>query len=588
MTQWKHDWIIVTLLSSLILAWGASAQNLQELLAENEEEENELRARQTEEVLGPEEEGAGARIRLPKGEQLERLRISQDQQIDPETYIIGPGDALQLYIWGEFDQSVPFDVNPEGDALIPTIGSFRVANKSLADIRREIIATAQRDQYPGVEITLTLTSMRFYTVYLTGAVGSEGAHVVHPTTRISDLIEFGGGFNDDLRGRVEETVGGRKITRAIKSQSRPTARRAIRITHGDGAIEEVDLVMFSATGDLKHNPYVRMGDRVHVPYRTDAVYIYGAVNEEGAKEFKAGDTVSDLVLLAAGQNSSTPLDQADLWRFGTDGKTVQVIPLMEPQQTESGNRYMAEDLDDIPLEPDDMILLRTRSDWKNAPSVSIYGEILYRGRYRIYRGETRLLDIIEQAGGLTERASLKDAKVIRVKLRGQADPELQRLYALQRVGSSLNPEEQSYLKTKARQERGRIALDFDRLMELGDESQNIVLEGGDAILIPERRLTVNLSGQFKKPGLINYEEGRTARFYIDQAGGYSFLANRGGARLISARTGLREELDKDRLVELGDEIWVPENEYRDWWRLTRETMTVVAQTLTLVVLVRAF
>ena len=212
MTQWKRNSIVVTLLSSLILTCGAFAQDLEELLAESEEEEDELRA-ETQEVIGPEEEGAGARIRMPKGDELEALRISQDRQIDPETYIVGPSDVLQLYIWGEFEQSVPFEVNPEGFVLIPTIGSFYVANRTLADIRREIITAAHRDKYPGVEITMDLTSMRFFTVYLTGSVAIEGALVVHPITRVSDLIELGGGFSDDLRGAIEATVAGRKVTR---------------------------------------------------------------------------------------------------------------------------------------------------------------------------------------------------------------------------------------------------------------------------------------------------------------------------------------------------------------------------------------
>ena len=33
----------------------------------------------------------------------------------------------------------------------------------------------------------------------------------------------------------------------------------------------------------------------------------------------------------------------------------------------------------------------------------------------------------------------------------------------------------------------------------------------------------------------------------------------------------------DAVVEPGDEIWVPENEWRDWWGLTKETAAAVAQ-----------
>ena len=297
-------------------------------------------------------------------------------------------------------------------------------------------------------------------------------------------------------------------------------------------------MMFLATGDLKHNPYVRMGDRVHVPYRTEVVYIYGAVNEEGAKEYRRGDTVSDLVLLSAGQNGTAPLDQAELWRFESDGVTTQVIPLMEPQSAESDRIYSVDDLDDLPLEPEDMIFLRTRSDWNMSPNVSIHGQIRYRGRYRIYKGETRLLDVIEEAGGLSERASLKDAKLIRLKLKGRADPELRRVISVRGSGAKLNPEERAYLKTKSREESGRLAINFDRLFE-GDPSQNVLLVGGDAIFFPEERLTVNLTGQLLKPGLIAHEEGLTVSHYLAQAGGYSFRANKGEARLIRSRTGQR-------------------------------------------------
>lgn len=576
MTQWKRNRLVVTLLSLLILTCGAFAQDLEELLAENEAEEDELRSG-TEEVIGPEEGSEGLRIRVPKGDELETLRISQDRRIDPETYIVGPGDVLELYIWGEFDQTVPFEVNPEGHALIPTIGAFAVANRSLADIRREIITTAQRDQYPGVEITLTLKSMRFYTVYVTGAVATEGAVVVHPITRVSDLIELSGGY-----ARVKQSAGTQ-----VFAQSQPAATRSIRVTHEDGTSEEIDLVMFFATSDLKHNPYVRMGDRVHVPYRSEVVYIYGAINEEGSKEYRKGDTVNDLVLLSAGQNGTAPLDRAELWRFANDGVSTQVIPLMEPQTLESGTHYSVDDLYDLPLEPDDMILLRTRADWNMSPNVSIHGEIRYRGRYRIYRGETRLLDVIEEAGGLSERASLKDAKLIRLKLKGLVDPELRRVMSLQRTGSQINPEERAYLKTKAREERGRLAINFEKLFQ-GDESQNVLLVGGDAIFFPEERVTVNVTGQLIKPGLIAYKEGSTVSYYLGQAGGYTFRANKGDARLIRSRTGQREDLDLNAVIEPGDVIWVPEHEWRDWWGLTKETATAVAQALTLIVLVRAF
>jgi hypothetical protein len=79
-----------------------------------------------------------------------------------------------------------------------------------------------------------------------------------------------------------------------------------------------------------------------------------------------------------------------------------------------------------------------------------------------------------------------------------------------------------------------------------------------------------------------------ASYYIGLAGGYSFGADKGGARLIRARTGLREELEDDLIVEAGDEIWVPEKERINVWEFTQSTMRTIAETLTLIILIRSF
>ena len=88
--------------------------------------------------------------------------------------------------------------------------------------------------------------------------------------------------------------------------------------------------------------------------------------------------------------------------------------------------------------------------------------------------------------------------------------------------------------------------------------------------------------------MIDYVKGKNVDYYVEKAGGFAWGANKGGARLIRARTGVRERLDEDLPVDAGDEIWVPEKEYRDWWEFTQSTMRTVAETLTLVVLVRSF
>ena len=588
MIHWKLNFLAGFALLVLIgQVSTALSQDLDDLLEESEEEQLELRQIPRDEIPGQALEDV-SRVRLPRGEEVEKLRISQDREIDPEAYIVGPGDLLQLYIWGEWDRAYPLQVDPEGYILIPTIDALHVSNLTLAAAKRQIVAAAQ-EKYPNVPITVTLSSMRFFTVYLTGAVLNEGRVTVHPLTRVSDLMEESGGFLDEIKGStIEETVEGKKITRARPLSLQPTARRSIEVIHRDGSSDDIDLPMFQATGDIRFNPYLKMGDVVHVGYRRDEIYAYGSVNKTGVQEFRPGDTIGTLLKLAGGVRGNAPLEIVEVWRFRGDGKTTYVINLGDT--TRASGIIDIDDVAQFPLQAKDMLFVRTRADWQLTPTAVIYGEVKYRGHYRVIPGHTRLRDVIEKAGGFTENASLIQAKVLRSRTRVQEDPELERLRALQRVTglADMSPEDRAYIKTKGREERGRLAVDFERLFLENDKTQNLLLEDGDVIFVPELRRTVTLSGQFKKPGLIDYVKGYEVAYYVERAGGFAWGANEGGARLIRARSGVRERLEGDLLVEAGDEIWVPEKEYRDWWDFTQSTMRTIAETLTLVVVVRSF
>ncbi len=509
---------------------------------------------------------------LPSNLSADKTRIGQDRDIDPDAYVVGPNDVLQLYIWGEFDQLYTLQVDPEGNVLIPTVGSFHISGLSLT-AAKELLSTATAKKYPGVDISISLVSMRFFTAYVTGAVISEGSLTIHPTTRVADIINQAGGFRDRLQRTAQA--------------NRNTGRRSIQVLHRDGTSERVDLDMFLATGDLAHNPYVRMGDVVHVSFRKHSVSIFGAVNQEGEYEFLPGDTLGDLVTLAKGLNRSKPLISAELWRFQEGTEQAEVIEL-------SGDKEAMAELDfeairHIELRPNDAVFIRARSLWQSMHSVVISGEVAFQGRYRIEPGVTRIKDVVAAAGGLTDEASLIGARVIRTKVRAERDPQLEQLKRQSEVGGLIymNIEDRAYLKTKTREEKGRIAVDFERLFVDGDEGQNILLASGDVIFFPMQRHTISVSGQVQRAGLIDYETGRNVRYYIAKAGGYLYDADKRNARLIRARTGVREKLKDNLLVEVGDEIWVPQKERISYWAITQETIRTAASVLALVLAVQA-
>lgn len=582
--------LAVGLLALVLAVAPVSGQrSLEELVEESVQQESQFeQQQQLPEGLVPEEQPIIGRVRLPQGAEVEKLRLSQDRRIDPDTYLVGPGDVLELYVWGEFDRSYMLQVDPEGKVLIPTVGVYHLADQPLSRCK-ELINGAAQKKYPGVPITVTLASMRFFTIYISGAVLREGSQVVQPTSRVSDVIERAGGYLDELRGAtIEEEVAGKTVQRLRQIQNRPAGRRSIKLYRADGKVEMVDLDMFHASGRVELNPYLRMGDVVYVGYRQDEAFIYGAINREGVQEYRPGDTVADLVALANGLRSDAPLERAEVWRFREGTDSLEVLGLGDGEDL--AKPLVLDEVLRFALRPKDTVYLRSRTNWQRSSRVVVSGEVQYQGRYQIYPGITRLRDLIDEAGGLTELASLSGARVVRSKLRKVLDPELERLRKLQEVTglADMNPEDRAYLKTKGRQEAGRAAVDFERLFLHGDESQNIVLEDGDVIFIPPVRRTVTISGQVRKPGLVDFEEGKTVGYYMEKAGGYAYNASKSGARLIRSRSGEREMLRKGQVLEPGDEIWIPEKEYRDWWAFTQGTMRTVAETLTLIILIRSF
>ena len=570
--------------NSIVSNAFAQDQELEQLIEGGEEEVRELKRLETEIQGVEEDDGILGKVRLPRGEEAPQMLIRQDLPIDPDTYVVGPSDVLQLYIWGEFDIAYALLVDPEGHILIPTVGDFEVGELTLTEVR-ELVHEAAKQKYQAVEMTLNLESMRFFTVYITGLVTHEGGIAVHPNNRVSDVIDLAGGFIDELRGDIgEEIAGGKSVTRVRRLEGRPTARRAVLVSHQDATVDTVDLTMYLSTGEMRYNPYLRMGDRIHVNFRRDTVSLFGPFFREGQQEYRPGDTISDIIALSSGRRNENPIEYVELWRWRPKSEEYEIIPLAGA--INSGADIPIEAFGDFPLEPKDQIFVRTVYQWQYGPRVTVHGEIRYNGNYRIHPGQSTLKDVIAMAGGFTDDAALELATVTSTRYATETDPELFRVQKLRQI-AQLRPEEEAYLKSKAAERQGEIVVDFVRLFLEADESQNIILGGGDQIYIPKKPGIVKVTGAFEEPGLITYEPGKDLEYYMDLAGGFTRLADRDEARLIRADSGLRLRFEDDLVVEESDEIWVPMEPYRDWWDIAETSVTIVTQTLTMIVILTA-
>lgn len=527
------------------------------------------------------EEGLLQKPTLPEAQALEKT-------INPDEYIIGPGDVLAVNIWGEL--SIDLRVTPEGRLLIPTVSDIPVAGIPLSEAKKRIKQEVRR-KYIDSEVTVTLVSLRKFKVTVSGAVLNPGDVVVTATDRVSDAIKLAGGFLQPIAVTTKreetsvETPSKKEVvvkTSEVKSEARlvikEASKRNIRVTRRDGSVLRADILRYQVTGVKRYNPYLLDGDVIYVPIREEdvgVVGIYGAVKSPGLYEYVPGDKLSDIITLAHGLTMDADSTLIEVVRFDEDHKTTKSIKVNlrgNPQDN------------DIPLKPDDRIFIRSIPDFHEKKQVRVIGEVLYPGEYTIQEGETWLSDIIRQAGGVTEDASLEDAEVIRTAYTDIKDPELERLEKMS--VADMTEQEREYFKIRSREKKGVIAVDFKKLFIDNDRSHDILLRDRDLIRVPTKGRTVNVTGQVVHPGLVTFKPGQGLDYYIKKAGGYSWNAHKNKVRIIRAKTGEWVKPKKNTRVDVRDTIFVPEKPERDWWGLFKDVMRVAAEIATVAIVVQ--
>ncbi|UCE17740.1 MAG: SLBB domain-containing protein [Gemmatimonadota bacterium] len=486
--------------------------------------------------------------------------IALEGIIDPEQYVLGPGDEVIINIWGDVSAGFEFlipprsAVTPEGKILIPTIGDISVGDQTLAQASKAI-AREVKKKFRNVTVTVNLGKLRKFRVFVLGEVSIPGTYVAKAIDRISALVERAGGFTPK------------------------SSTRKIEIRRGEHEILSADLVLFNWTGNLEYNPYVLEGDVIFVPVKLDSVSISGAVNLPGDYEYKEGDTLKDLIKIAGGLSSGAYLTKAEIVRFLPDGLTTEHLTI-------DLDTLLGQDNPDghFALQKDDQVFIRSKPEWRIRRTVTLEGEVRYPGEYAIDKDNTNLSEIIEKAGGFTVDASLDEAKVIRQIYTEIVDPEYERLRRMS--VADMTAEEREYFKTKSREQPGIVVVDFERLFNDRDVSQDIVLKPMDIITIPKVRNTVTVSGAVDNPGSIIYKAKGSVDYYIDQAGGYTKEARKSKVRLIKGDTGVWLRPDEVNEIKPGDTVWVPEKPDRDWWALFRDFMWVSAQIATVAIVIK--
>jgi len=557
-------------------------------------------------------------------------------------YPLGPGDILGIYLGDKAQQHFEVHVSTDGKIYVPTVGLFNVYGLTIVEFRIQLDKRLAR-LYSNYIVDVMLISPKQVRISVVGEVVAPGNYSLNALNTALDALLYAKGptENGSLRNiqlfrkdslitfidlydyllkskspqklylqngdriyvpvlqKIVKVSG--EVYRAkmfeLLSQKHERLSDIIQLTGGFKDMALLDKIELSRQDPDGHrsvyyydynkiekdinsaeNVYLQNNDHIHVYSILDRVHkqivsIYGEVKNPGEYDLEKNVHVSDLILKAGGLTRSAFLLEAEVAKVDPQEPfKISQLALDKVLKGEAPEQ-------DILLEADDQVFIRRIPKWEVGPLVEIRGEVRFPGYYPIVKDSTLLSQVLKRAGGLTEKANIDEAKLIRNSEPVIVDKEYERLKEMRR--NEMSEREYDYFVMKQNSSGvNNIVVDFTKLLVQGDKKEDIILETGDIVFIPEKPRVVIVTGRVSKTGGIIYQENATFDYYIKKAGGFTWDADSKHTKIIKV-TG--EIIDDEDVKEFspGDRIWVPRKPDRDFWGIFRDTMLVAGQLATI-------
>ena len=261
------------------------------------------------------------------------------------------------------------------------------------------------------------------------------------------------------------------------------------------------------------------------------VTLHGAVARPGNYPIASETPLSEIICAAGGFTHEADRSSIEVVSFETNTVTGASAPVRNAYDITDENpaHILVPVGASIRINPKEEMVQRT--------GVEIDGEVKRPGQYAIMRGE-KLSSLLARAGGLTEEAYVPATVFMRESARRQeaaqyhiAAQQLEDSIA-HMMSSDKNPNNQQMdaARQLANELRnapavGRITVQADPDVLRVHPEEDVLLEPGDRIVIPPRRLTVSVTGEVHAPNNLQFVDGKAVDEYLRQAGGFTRFAD---------------------------------------------------------------
>ena len=276
-------------------------------------------------------------------------------------------------------------------------------------------------------------------------------------------------------------------------------------------------------------------DVLFIPTRSDmmqekTITIHGEVHYPGVYRYADDETIEDIVLQAGGLKETASTIKVDVARRVSNPKALRNDSIIAKTYSFSlKDGFVIDGEPGFKLMPFDEVYVRRSPAYSAQRNITIEGQATFSGVYTLSSKNERLSEAIRKAGGLTDMAYVKGARLIRrtsLDEQGRIQTVTRMLEAQVGQKDSLNA---AMLQLSSSYP---VGIELDKAMAHPGSDYDIVLREGDRIVIPEYTGTVKISGDVMYPNTVTYAKGKRADWYIDQAGGWGNRAKKSHTFII--------------------------------------------------------
>ena len=302
------------------------------------------------------------------------------------------------------------------------------------------------------------------------------------------------------------------------------------------------------------------------------IAIHGEVQYPGTYKYADNETLEDFVLQAGGLKESASMHNVLVSRRIVNPHAITSDSILAQSFNFSlKDGFVIDGEPGFKLKPFDEVYVRKSPGYFTQQNVEIEGEVMFAGTYTLTKKNERLSDLFKRAGGGTDLAYIPGARLERkvndaervrleelVKMRKDEKERVLQEIAINNnrsVGEMqqvVNMEELTEIP-----ETYHVGIELDKALANPGGDFDIVLREGDRIHVPTYNGTVKIEGEVMYPNTIAYKEGKSAKYYINQAGGYNRYAKKNQAYVIYMNGTVAKVNDGAKILP-GCEIVVPQ------------------------------